>query len=84
MNGFIKYMVPVAFIVLAIYNLTLGNWLEGSLYVSVSIAFPLMWAIKDGIIKSNLKFWNTLSWALVIIALFLFLALLRMDAMLNQ
>ncbi len=80
MNGFAKYLVPVAFIILAGYNLYLANWLEGSLYVAVSIAFPLMWAIKDGYIKTNHKLWNAVAWALVILALVLFMALLRMDA----
>ena len=80
MNGFIKYLIPIAFVTLAIYNLFIFNWVEGFLYFSVSIAFPLMWAIKDGRIKSNIRFWNSLAWALVIIALLLFFALLRLDA----
>ncbi len=80
MNVFTKYLVPLAFITLAIYYLASANWLEGSLYLTVSVAFPLMWAIKEGKITSNLRFWNTFSWALVIIALLLFLVLLRVDA----
>lgn len=80
MSGFTKYIVPAAFIILAIFNLVNSNWLEGLLYVLVSAAFPLMWAIRDGNIKSNLRFWNSFAWALIIVALLLFLALLRMDA----
>ena len=80
MNGFIRYIVPLAFISLAIYYLVIANWVEGFLYLSVSIAFPLMWAIRDGKITTNLKLWNTLAWALVIVALLLFLTLLRLDA----
>ena len=80
MNGFMKYLVPLAFISLAIYYLAIANWIEGFLYLSVSIAFPLMWAIRDGKIKNNIKLWNTLAWALVIAALLLFLVLLRLDA----
>jgi len=80
MNGFIRYLVPLAFISLAIYYLIIANWIEGFLYLSVSIAFPLMWAIRDGKITTNLKLWNTLAWALVIVALLLFLTLLRLDA----
>jgi len=83
MNGFAKYLVPLAFITLAIYYLANANWLEGSLYLSVSVAFPLMWAIKDGKITTNIKIWNSVAWALVIIALLLFLLLLRMDAHTN-
>ena len=80
MNGFIKYIVPLAFIVLAIYNLLIAKWIEGFLYLSVSIAFPMMWALRDGKITTNIKFWNSLAWALVILALLLFFALLRLDA----
>lgn len=80
MNGFLRYIVPLAFITLAIYYLVIANWIEGFLYLSVSIAFPLMWAIRDGKIKTNLKLWNAVSWVLVIIALLLFLTLLRLDA----
>ena len=80
MNGFLRYVVPLAFITLAIYYLVIANWIEGFLYLSVSIAFPLMWAIRDGKIKTDLKLWNAVSWVLVIIALLLFLTLLRLDA----
>ena len=80
MNGLIRYLVPLAFISLAIYYLIIANWIEGFLYLSVSIAFPLMWSIRDGKITTNIKFWNTLAWALVIVALLLFLTLLRLDA----
>ena len=80
MNGFIRYIVPLAFISLAIYYLIIADWIEGFLYLSVSIAFPLMWAIRDGKITTNLKLWNSIAWALVIVALLLFLTLLRLDA----
>jgi hypothetical protein len=80
MNGFVKYIVPLAFGTLAIYYLVIANWVEGFLYLSVGIAFPLMWAIRDGKITTNVKLWNSVAWALVIIALLLFLALLRLDA----
>lgn len=80
MNGLLKYLIPAAFIALAIVNLYNANWLEGALYLTVGTAFPLMWAIRDKKITNNLKFWNALAWGLVIIALLLFLALLRTDA----
>jgi hypothetical protein len=80
MNNSFKYFIPLAFLVLAGFNLYNSNWLEALLYLCVGSAFPLMWAIKDGNITSNLKFWNALSWGLIILALFLFLLLLRTDA----
>ncbi len=78
-NGFVKYLIPIAFASLAIYYFIVANWLEGVLYLSVSIAFPLMWAIRDGKIKSNIEIWNSVAWGLVIIALLLFLAIIRLD-----
>ncbi len=79
MNRFVKNLIPLAFGILAIYHLVNTNLVEGLLYLSVSIAFPLMWAIRDGKITTNIKFWNALSWGLVIVALLLFLLLLRLD-----
>jgi hypothetical protein len=80
MNGIMKYLIPMAFGSLAIYHLINANWVEGALYVSVSIGFPLMWAIRDGKITTNIKLWNAVSWALVILALLLFIVQLRLDA----
>lgn len=80
MNNILKYLIPVAFLLLAVFNLYASKWLEGALYLTVGIAFPLMWAIRDGKIKSHVKFWNILSWVLVILALLLFFVLLRTDA----
>ncbi len=83
MSGFAKYLVPLAFATLAIYYILQDNWLEASLYLSVTVAFPLIWAIKDGKITTNLRFWNSFAWGLVIIALLLFLVLIRLDAPTN-
>jgi hypothetical protein len=80
MNGIMKYLIPLAFGSLAIYHLINANWVEGGLYVSVSVGFPLMWAIRDGKISTNIKLWNAVSWALVILALLLFIVQLRLDA----
>lgn len=80
MNGMLKYLIPAAFILLAIFNLYSENWLEGLLYLTIGPAFPIMWAIRDKKITNNLKFWNAFAWGLVALALILFLALLRTDA----
>lgn len=80
MSNILKYFIPIAFTILGGYYYWIREWVEGSLYISVAIAFPLMWALRDGKIKSNIRFWNALSWGLVILALLLFLLLLRLDA----
>ncbi len=80
MKNLLNYLIPLAFILLAVFNFYATKWLEGALYLSVGTAFPLMWAIRDGRIKENLKIWNALAWGLVILSLFLFFAVLRTDA----
>lgn len=79
MNKLLKYFIPIAFTILGGYYLWLKEWIEGSLYISIAMAFPIMWALRDGKIKSNIRFWNAFSWGLVIVALLLFLLLLRLD-----
>jgi amino acid permease len=79
MNDWLKYLIPAAFLLLAGFNLYAARWLEAALYVSVGVAFPLMWAIRDGLIKSHLKFWNLVAWLLVFVALLLFFAVLQLD-----
>ena len=79
MNDLLKYLIPLAFLLLAGFNLYASRWLEAALYVAVGVAFPLMWAIRDGQIKANLKFWNIVAWLLVFIALLLFFAVLQLD-----
>ena len=80
MNLFTKYIVPLALLVLAIFNYVNMNWVEGSLYLFMSVSFALMGLLRAGQIKSNLKVWNTISWVLIIISVALFVFLLRMDA----
>lgn len=80
MSNLLNYFIPLAFLVLAGFNIYSKNWLEAILYLCVGVAFPLMWAIRDGKITSNVKLWNIISWGLVIVALFLFLLVLRTDA----
>lgn len=80
MNLFTKYIVPLALLVLAIFNYVNLNWVEGSLYLFMSVSFALMGLLRAGQIKSNLKVWNTISWVLIIISVALFVFLLRMDA----
>lgn len=79
MNGILKYLIPLAFILLAGFNSYNQHWLEAALYVSVGAAFPLMWAIRDKKITRNFKLWNGVAWVLVILAIFLFIAVLLTD-----
>lgn len=80
MNFFSKYVVPIALIVLAVFNFVNLKWIEGFLYLFVASGFSLMGLLRAGQIKSNIKLWNRISWVLVIMAVVLFILLLRMDA----
>lgn len=80
MNFFTKYIVPLALIILAVVNFLDERWVEGLLYLSVGSGFSVLNLLKAGFFKSHLKFWNILSWALIVLAILLFLLVLRMDA----
>ena len=80
MNNLMRYLIPLALFLLAVFNFYNIRWLEGVLYIAVGVAFPLQWALRDGKITTNIKLWNVVSWGLIILALGLFLALLRTDA----
>lgn len=80
MNILSKYVVPTALLVLAVVNIYACRWIEGILYLCVSLGFVLMGLLKSGNIKTNVKFWNIVSWVLILAAVLLFLLVLRMDA----
>ena len=80
MSFFSRYIVPAALMVLAVVNFYDLRWVEGSLYLCVALGFVLMGLLKSGNIQTNIKFWNIVSWVLIMLGLVLFLFVLRMDA----
>ena len=80
MNVFNKYIVPLAFLILAAVNLNAQRWVESALYISVGAGFVIMNLLRTGAISSNKKFWNALSWILIIAAAVLFFLVLRIAA----
>lgn len=80
MNFFNNYIVPLAFLVLAIVNLNAQRWVESGLYLSVGAGFVIMNLLRNGTIKNNKKYWNIVSWVLILSAVILFFLVLRIDA----
>lgn len=73
-------IIPLAFILLFSYSLYLGALLDAVLYFFVGAGFTIINLIKANKITENLIFWNRLSWAFVILAGIMFMAVLLNDA----
>lgn len=80
MKNLTSIIIPVAFLSLAGFNFYQSELLEATLYLVVGGAFTTMNLIRANAIKKNLKFWNALSWGLVILSIILFLLVLLQDA----
>lgn len=80
MKNLTNILIPVAFLLLAGFNFYNQNWLEAILYVMVGGGFTIINLMHSNVIVSNLKFWNVLSWTLVILSVILFMLVLLQDA----
>ena len=80
MKSLTNILIPIAFLLLAGFNFYVRNWMEATLYVMVGGGFTLLNLIRSKAIMKNLKFWNALSWALVILSIIMFLLVLLQDA----
>ena len=80
MKNINNLLIPIAFLLLSGFSFVSQNWLDGVLYLLVGTGFTIMNLLKAGHIMTNLKFWNTVSWALVILSALMFLAVLLNDA----
>ena len=80
MKSLTNILIPIAFLLLAGFNFYVRNWMEATLYIMVGGGFTLLNLIRSKAIMKNLKFWNALSWALVILSIIMFLLVLLQDA----
>ncbi len=80
MKNLSNLFIPLAFLLLFGFSLYNSSYLDAVLYLLVGAGFTLINLIKAKIITENLVFWNRLSWALVILAGFMFMAVLLNDA----
>ena len=80
-NSFFKdFGFSIVFFALAMYQLSKPNYQEMVLYIMAGSSFGLMGLIKRGYFSENTKYANIVSWALIIITVFYFLFILRMDS----
>jgi len=80
MKNLTNLLIPIAFLLLFGFSLNKGDILEATLYLFVGAGFTMINMIKSKLITKNLTFWNRFSWALVILAMVLFMAVLLNDA----
>ncbi len=80
MKNLSNLFIPIAFLALFGFSFYNGNLLEATLYFLVGSGFTLINLIRSKVITQNIKFWNRLSWTLVILSLVLFMAVLLDDA----
>ena len=80
MKNLTNLFIPVAFFLLFGFSIINDDLLEAVLYLFVGAGFTIINLVKVKVIVQNLTFWNRLSWALVILAVVLFMAVLLNDA----
>ncbi|MCF6359545.1 MAG: hypothetical protein L3J29_02145 [Cyclobacteriaceae bacterium] len=80
MKNLTNLFIPVAFFLLFGFSIINDDLLEAVLYLFVGAGFTIINLVKAKVIVQNLTFWNRLSWALVILAVVLFMAVLLNDA----
>lgn len=80
MKNLTNLFIPVAFFLLFGFSIINDELLEAVLYLFVGAGFTIINLVKAKVIVQNLTFWNRLSWALVILVVVLFMAVLLNDA----
>jgi len=78
-----QYGFALFFAVMAVYQYVKVNYLEMSLYISVTTAFILLALAKDGYFTKSKKTVDLLSWILIAISGVLFLYVLLNDSKQN-
>lgn len=61
------------------YQLFVQDYWEAALYTSAGLAFIVMGLISNDVLPGYKKILNVISWILIIVAVFLFLFLVRTD-----
>jgi len=80
MKNITNLLIPIAFLLLSGFSFMSQSWLEAVLYLFMGSGFTIINLLKSNVFKSNLKFWNTFSWTLVIMAALMFMVVLLNDA----
>lgn len=74
-----QYIISLVILAFALYQLTLPDYWEFSLYFFAGLSFLVMGMIKSKNFDKYLKVLTILSWILIILTGFLFLFMVRTD-----
>jgi len=74
------YLAGTLFLLLCVYRLFFGAYIEATMYLSLAIGFGITGIIKNELYLHHGKLLGIISWVMIFIALLIFLYLLRMDA----
>lgn len=74
-----QYIISFLILAFAVYQLSLPDYWEFSLYFSAGLAFLVMGMIKSKKFDKYDKILTVLSWVLIILSAFLLLFLVRTD-----
>ena len=75
----IRYIVGGIMILFSVFQILQNDFWEFALYLSAGLAFVTMGLITDDVFPRFRKFMNVISWVFILLAVFLFLFLLRTD-----
>ncbi len=75
----IRYVVGAIMLVFSVWQIYRNDYWEFALYFCAGIAFVIMGLLTDDVFPRARKFLNIVSWVFIILAVLLFLFLLRTD-----
>ncbi|CAN5557894.1 hypothetical protein BH23BAC1_BH23BAC1_21550 [soil metagenome] len=79
MKNKVYFLAGTLFFLLGIYKISFNDYIESVMYISLAVGFTITGILKNELFLDHKKFLETLSWAMIILALFTFLFLLRTD-----
>ena len=78
-GSFIQYLVGGLMIAFSFYQVYIADFWEASLYICAGLAFIVMGLLKNEVLPQYKNVLNIISWVLILLAVFLFLFLVRTD-----
>ncbi|ELR69877.1 hypothetical protein C900_04580 [Fulvivirga imtechensis AK7] len=75
----IQYLMGGLMVAFSFYQIYTADFWEASLYISAGLAFIVMGLLKNEVFPRQKKILNAVSWLLILLAVFLFLFLVRTD-----
>lgn len=75
----IQYFVGGLMLLFSFYQIYIKEYWEASMYIAAGLAFITMGVIKNEVFPKQKTLLNALSWIFILLAVFLFLFLVRTD-----